>query len=140
MPNGGQTGDTCVGLTFPRTGFSGDGGVGRYANHFDAIHAQFEVYMSIAGLLPAFSVRYELLGTLRTHLHTHTHTHNASKVLLEWKHGSYNTTCTHEGGGCNPILCASCLRSCDRCSGNWGDAGTIFFSLSGCEDATRVIA
>ena len=53
MPNGGQTGDPCVRLTFPRTAFGGDGGVGRYGYHFDAIHAQFEVFMvRIASLLP----------------------------------------------------------------------------------------
>jgi hypothetical protein len=53
MPNGGQTGDPCVRLTFPRTAFDGDGGVGRYGYHFDAIHAQFKVFMvRIASLLP----------------------------------------------------------------------------------------
>jgi len=28
MPNGGQTGDPCVLLTFPRTGLAGEGSVG----------------------------------------------------------------------------------------------------------------
>jgi hypothetical protein len=37
MPNGGQTGDLCVELTFPQTAFAGEGGVGRYDYHFDAI-------------------------------------------------------------------------------------------------------
>jgi hypothetical protein len=29
MPNGGQTGDQCVRLTFPRMGLAGEGSVGR---------------------------------------------------------------------------------------------------------------
>jgi hypothetical protein len=29
MPNGGQTGDPCLRLTFPRTGLAGEDGVGR---------------------------------------------------------------------------------------------------------------
>ncbi len=57
--NGDQTGDLWVELTFPRTVFADDGGVGRYNYHFDAIHAHFEVFMvRIVSLLPEF------LGTL----------------------------------------------------------------------------
>jgi hypothetical protein len=45
MPNGGQTGDPCVLLTFSHTGLVGEGSVGRRIV-YDAIQAQFELRTS----------------------------------------------------------------------------------------------